>query len=223
MRTEDIVSRCDALIARGESLLSSVAISPKYGRTYWVDTSSIADAKAWLSSSQNLVRIAAPRDSHFHRAMESISADPQLLGGFPAHTADAALGTLRSLREELDAGLLRSVEYYYVAIAFDDFLEHAEQYHKSGRKIESAVLGSAVFEDAVRKTAEKHSIPQAGIKTDALIDALVKANALSPVKAKRWKAYAGVRNAALHAQWDDIEIRDVGDLIHGTKEIVEAL
>ncbi|AJG19095.1 hypothetical protein RR42_m1698 [Cupriavidus basilensis] len=51
----------------------------------------------------------------------------------------------------------------------------------------------------------------------------MKKGTITPVKAKRWKAHAAVRNEALHAQWDKIELRDVGDLIRGTREIIEDL
>jgi len=47
--------------------------------------------------------------------------------------------------------------------------------------------------------------------------------AVTSVKAKRWKSYAGVRNSVLHAQWNNFDISDVGDMIKGTREIIEAL
>src|SRR3989304_3037237 len=52
-------------------------------------------------------------------------------------------------------------------------------------------------------------------------DNLVKSGALPAIKAKRAKSYAAVRNKALHAQWDDFDIRDVGEVINGTRELVE--
>ncbi|MGE8366982.1 hypothetical protein [Cupriavidus sp.] len=150
-------------------------------------------------------------------------ASDTLQSGVPASTLDSVVGLLRSLIEEMDAGLLRRAEYYYTASTFDDFLDHAKDFHSRGRKSEAAVLASAVFEDAVRKTAEKHDIAQAGVSLEQIIDGLVKAGALTPVKAKRWKAHAGVRNSALHAQWDGIELPDIGELIRGTREIINDL
>jgi len=85
------------------------------------------------------------------------------------------------------------------------------------------VLASTVFEDSVRRFAGKMNIQQAGRKLDAVIDDLVKIGAVTSGKAKRWKSYAGVRNSALHAQWNNFDISDVGDMIKGTREIIEAL
>lgn len=120
-------------------------------------------------------------------------------------------------------GLLRKVEYIFVASTFDDFLTHAADFNRAGKKTESSVLCSAVFEDAVRKLAEKVSVPQASRSLDAVIDDLAKQGSMTPVKSRRWKIYAAVRNKALHAQWDDFDLRDVGEMLAGTREIIEAL
>ena len=121
------------------------------------------------------------------------------------------------------AGLMRKAEYVFVSTTFDDFLDHASEYHKAGKKLESSVLASAVFEDAVRKLAQKHGISESGRSVDTLIDELTKSGALTSVKAKRVKGFGGVRNKAFHAQWDEFDIRDVGELINGTRELVEML
>ncbi len=41
------------------------------------------------------------------------------------------------------------------------------------------------------------------------------------VKAKRIKGFARVRNHALHAEWNKFDIKDVGELISGTREIID--
>jgi phage terminase large subunit-like protein len=61
------------------------------------------------------------------------------------------------------------------------------------------------------------------VALDALIADLVKMGVLTAVKAKKIKGYSAIRNKALHAQWDDFDIRDVGDMIKGTREILEML
>lgn len=118
---------------------------------------------------------------------------------------------------------MRKAECIFVASTFDEFLDHAAEFHKSGKKIESSVLASTVFEDAVRRFATKQEMAQGGRSLDSLIDDLVKCGAVTLVKAKRWKSYAGVRNSSLHAQWDEFDIRDVGEMIKGTREIIESL
>ena len=117
--------------------------------------------------------------------------------------------------------MLKKAEYIFTATAFDDFLDHADQFHKAGKLMESSVLSSIVFEDTLRKISSKYSVSDDGDSMELIIDGLTKADAWSSITAKRIKVYAAVRNKALHAQWDDIEFRDVGDLIHGVRELLE--
>jgi len=102
-----------------------------------------------------------------------------------------------------------------------NYFRHASTYHKAGKKIESAVLASAVFEDTIRKISQKNDFSEKGKSLETIIDELTKMNIFTPVKAKRIKGYSAIRNKALHAQWDDFDIRDVGELIKGTRELIE--
>ena len=94
-------------------------------------------------------------------------------------------------------------------------------YHKGNRKTEASVLASAILEDSVKKIASRHGIKTGGVSLDPLIDELVKAGVFTLVKAKRVRGCAAVRNHALHAEWDEFDIRDVGELIKGTRELIE--
>lgn len=89
------------------------------------------------------------------------------------------------------------------------------------KKIESSVLASIVFEDTLRKISEKYNAANSNESIEVIIDNLTKENAWNSVKAKRLKAYAAVRNKALHANWDEFELRDVGELIKVVRELLE--
>ena len=43
----------------------------------------------------------------------------------------------------------------------------------------------------------------------------------TPVKGKRVKGFASVRNHSLHAEWDKFDIQDVGELIKGIRELID--
>lgn len=220
--TPDFQARCEELLSRGRGLLSSIGHSA-YGVNYWFDERSIPQAQAWIGSVANFFRLSATPDTYFMQEVNRIVEDPELKGGVPVHSIQKLAGLLESIAEEMKHGLLRKAEYIFVATTFDDFLDHASEFHRSGKVIESAVLCSAVFEDSVRKLAEKVAVQQAGVALDAVIDALAKQGATTPIKAKRWKSFAGIRNSALHAQWDGIDLRDIGQMIDGTREIIESL
>jgi len=131
------------------------------------------------------------------------------------------LGLLTSAKQEWDRGLLRQIEYIVTAEAFDDFLDHASLYHKGNKKVEASVLASAVLEDTIKRIAKKNGIDTSGRSLEQLIDELVRANVFTAVKAKRIKGHAGVRNRALHAEWDEFDIREVGYLIEGTRDLID--
>lgn len=218
----DLDARCQELIDRGRALTPRIRMYE--GRpNHWFQPEDVPPLQAWIASVANFFRLCATPDSYFLQECSRIVEEKSLSQGVPYHTAQKLLGLLESVAEEMKHGLMRKAEYVFVASTFDDFLEHAAEYHKSGKKIEAAVLASAVFEDAVRRLCGKMSIEQAGRALDNLIDDLTKTGAVTPVKAKRWKSYAGIRNSALHAQWDDFDIRDVGEMIKGTRDIIEDL
>ena len=218
----DIEARCQELIERGRVLVSQIRIYD--GRpNYWFRQEDVPSLQAWIASAANFFRLCATPDTYFLQEATRIVEDKHLAGGVPYHTVQKLVGLLQSIAEEMKHGLMRKAEYIFVASTFDDFLDHAAEFHKSGKKTESSVLASTVFEDAVRRLATKQKMEQGGQSLDSLIDDLVKCGAVTPVKAKRWKSYAGVRNSSLHAQWNDFDIRDVGEMIKGTREIIESL
>lgn len=218
----DLEARCLELIERGRALASYIRVYD--GRpNYWFRAEDVSSLQAWIASTANFFRLCATPDTYFLQEAARIVKDEQLVGGVPYHSVQKLIGLLLSISEEMKHGLMRKAEYIFVASTFDDFLDHAAEFHKAGKKTESSVLASTVFEDAIRRLAAKMTMEQAGRSLDSLIDDLVKCGAVTPVKAKRWKSYAGVRNSSLHAQWDNFDIRDVGEMIMGTREIIESL
>lgn len=87
--------------------------------------------------------------------------------------------------------------------------------------MESSVLASAVLEDSIKKIARKYSIDSKDKSLEPLIDELKKTWVFSDVKTKRIKFYSGIRNKALHAEWADFDIHDVGEMIKGLHELIE--
>ena len=181
----------------------------------------IPEFKSWLTSVSNLIHSLVPSESHLAQDCNRIMADDDMKRGVTSSAFVSMLGLLKGVKDEWDNGFLRKIEYIVAGATFDDFLDHAAKYHRGDKKVEAAVLGSAVLEDTVKKIAQKNGIQTEGKTLDPLINALVKANVLTSVKGKRIRAYAGVRNHALHAEWEKFEISDVGVLIDGTRELLE--
>ena len=59
------------------------------------------------------------------------------------------------------------------------------------------------------------------MRLELIIDNLVKEGIFTPVKVKRIKSYSAIRNQALHAQWEEFDLSDVGQLNKGIRDIIE--
>lgn len=124
---------------------------------------------------------------------------------------------LESLLVDVEAGMISTIADRVRAETFDDFWDHAEKYFNEGRK-ESGVIAGVVFEDTIRRMGKNKEIP--ATKLEDIINALVKAEVLTKVKAKRAKVAADVRTQATHAKWDEFELSDVKVTIDFTRELI---
>jgi len=232
---EEVTKRFDVLINHGSglirTLLPAVSVIHADGRQeldrnkyeYWVPQRRVPEFRAWLTSASNLIHFVVQPETHLAKECDNIMADEHLKQGVPSNVLVLMLGVLRGAKDEWEHGLLGRIEYIVAGATFDDFLDYAAEYHKGNKKIETSVLASAVLEDTVKKIAQKNGRATEGKTLDPLIDELVKANIFTPVKAKRVRSFAGVRNHALHAEWDKFDNSDVGAMIKGIRELIEEL
>lgn len=230
---EEVTKRFEVLIEKGRGLLGTlgpeVVQINTYGNTevdsesypYWVPKVRIPEFRSWLTSAVNLIHYVSPSGAPLAQECDRLMEDDHLKQGVPSDVLVLMLGLLRGAKDDWEHGFLGRIEYIVAGATFDDFLDHAAEYRRGNKKIEASVLASAVLEDTVKKIAQKNGLETSGKTLDPLIDELVKANIFTPVKGKRVKAYAGVRNNALHAEWDKFDISDVGQLIEGTRELIE--
>jgi hypothetical protein len=157
------------------------------------------DAQGWLTSADHVLQLVIREFMNpYRQKIQRIVIDSELnitqRAGFRPEHIDAVIGILRHLLQDIDAGLITTLADRVRAEVFDDFLDHAEEYHKQGRK-ESGVIAGVVFEDSLRRIADKFQISER--KADGIISALVKKDVFTDVKAKRARAAADVRTKAL--------------------------
>ncbi|HVK57127.1 MAG TPA: hypothetical protein VM532_19115 [Burkholderiales bacterium] len=211
---EQVLARIDELLNQGQSIVR------QYGDDdYWVKD--VAQAQAWIASAANAILQVAPPKSFYRAEMERLATHDQLKTGIPLTVLNKVFGVLQSVRAEANAGMLTKLEYQVFATAFDDFLDHASSFHKAGKVKEAAILVSSVLEDTVKRIAVKNGIDPRGLSLEPLIDQLANADVISAVKSKRIKSYAGVRNTALHAEWEKLDLKDVGHAIEGVRELLD--
>lgn len=173
----------------------------------------------WLASAQNIVHLVVTNPVNPYRATVDKVCSTDLGYDVPNSVGEVSV-ILRSLLQDIDSGLLASIEDQTRASVFDDFLDHAKEYAKDKRKKEAGVIAGVVFEDTLRGICRNTGIEEKDKKLDSLIDKLVKAGTLTQVKAKRARVAAHVRTKATHAQWDEFELEDVNTTINFTEELI---
>ena len=217
---EEFEKRLNELLHEGENLISSIP-RDEYSSSYWIPDHRIAEYQKWMGSTTNLINLIDQPNGTFVISCNKLLQEKENKTGIPSSIFQKMFGILGSVQEEWKRGFLRKIEHIIIAEAYDDFLDHAEIYHKGNKKIESAVLASSVLEDTIKKISHKHGITTKKKSLEPLIEELVKEGIITPVKAKRIKGFSGVRNHALHAEWNEFDIKDVGQLISGIRELIE--
>lgn len=211
---KEIIDRCNFLIKKAKQF-------PIRNSSYYFSEDLTQEVQKWISSSVNIISIVAPATSYFNKECEKIISDKDDKSSIPTHIVKKLSGLLEALCDEIESGFFKQLEYILTASTFDDFLDHAEHFHKGGKKMESAVLSSIVFEDTIRKIAKKNGLEESGNDLGTIINDLTNINIFTQVKAKRYTGYGAIRNKALHAQWEEFDLKDVGMLIKCGRELIE--
>ena len=178
--------------------------------------------RGWLTAVQSLMCLILGNSSHPYRSNIDLICSNRK-GYYILTQVGEITAILERLIFDLDNDLLFSIEDRVRATVFEEFLEEAKRYVKAKKLREASIFGAAVFEDTLRSLSRACGIEEEGVRSDKLISDLANKGVLSPVKAKRARASADVRNKAMHAQWDDIDIGDVNTLISLTEELISRL
>jgi hypothetical protein len=174
----------------------------------------VAQAEGWVTEALNVIEVAIPIENNAYRRrireieQRSVGADSQV--GYIAECLHAFL-------PDIDAGLIADFGNKVRAETFDDFLDHAETYHREHEKQAAGVLAGVVFEDTIRRICRDQNIPDKGEDLDKLISALAKRAVIGPQQSKQARVAAHVRNKATHAQWDEFNLDGVAETIRLTR------
>jgi hypothetical protein len=99
--------------------------------------------------------------------------------------------------DEIEGGLLTTIENHAIALTVDDFLDHGAEFPKRGKKDEAAVIAGIVFEDTIKRICRV--FPRT-VSHSTLIKEPVKQHVLITLKAKRARFAAGLRMSAAHVR-----------------------
>ena len=213
MSSDTIRYRLEALLEEGSRL--------RHGgdRDACTDSEHFQNCKGWVTGIRSFLRVLFPNgDSIYTQEIDELAK--QDWGWTVNQLVGEIYAILKHLSTDINSGLLSSIEDQTRIQIFDNFLDHARHYLDDNKKNEAGVIAGVVFEDTIRRIADKSSVPQAGVKLDQVISALSQSQSISGAMAKRARAAAHVRTKATHAQWDEFEVGDVAAAISTTDELV---
>jgi hypothetical protein len=212
---QNIQDRIVALVEEGEGL----SCGNEHGQI--LDDTHESECVGWMGAANHALAAVCPSPVNAYR--EAAERIVKRDFGFALNQGVGHLTSLlKQLLVDIEYGLLSSVANQVRAETFDDLLDEAAEYHKRKHLQGSGVLATAVFEDTLRRICRSNGIADKDVKTDPLITALDQGGFITSVVSKRCRAAAGVRNKALHAQWDEITLQDVETVIVLTRELLTA-
>lgn len=213
---EKILKRLDELHETGEQLKEYDPLLGGVDPYHW------DKCQAWIVAVRSVLHLLFGTSSHPYKSeIESVCDDD--LNQEIKYRVGHVTAILEHLISDLTNDMIFSIEDRTRAIVFEDFLDDAKSLVKSQAHRESSVLAAAVFEDAIRSISRKNGVLEEGVKTDQIITELTKKGVFSAVKAKRARSSSGVRNKAMHTEWEAFNLEDVKSLIHFTDELITLL
>jgi hypothetical protein len=209
-----IVERINALIKEGEAIEDLMVVDDVKMLRHQ------ATCLGFISQMVNVVELACPQFSAYRHDASAIRLRSQ-----PVFSGDAAeqgvlQGTelLRRVSADLNAGLLAPPELRGTIKAFDDFLDHAEDYLKHGRVEPAGVIAGVSFEDAVRQLGRIRGYDHP--KLDEVIAELGRREIFNTADAHLMRSGAAVRTAATHGRWGEFDKDNVRDTITIARRII---
>jgi hypothetical protein len=137
-------------------------------------------------------------------------------------------GMLRALRDDYEAGYLRSLVELVHADTFGDFLEMADHLRGGGYKDAAAVIAGSALEAHLRQLAAKHGVATTDadgrpLKADRLNADLVKVGAYEKGDQKAVTSWLDTRNNAAHGDYEKYAAEQVGLMTEGIRNFMQRI
>ena len=133
--------------------------------------------------------------------------------------AYTAKGILQSIKSEIEADLVGSIQLQAQGGIFGDFLSLSKNSLDENKDV-AAVLACAALEDALKRYAEQNGLAVSDADMSQVINALKSKGLLKDPQASIVQSYVKLRNKAFHAEWDKIEKESVNSAIGFTEQFI---
>ena len=132
---------------------------------------------------------------------------------------NATYGILKSIKSEVDSGLIGNLELQAQGGIFGDFIILAKEFLDENKDV-SAVLVSAALEDALKRFALQNALGVEDANMEQVINALKSKGLMKDPQASLAKTHKQLRKYAFHANWDKIDKTSVSSAIGFTENFI---
>ena len=129
------------------------------------------------------------------------------------------LGVLKSIKSEVEEGLVGNLELQAQGGIFGDFITLAKESLDESKDV-AAVLVSAALEDALKKFAFQNGLDVDDASMEQVINALKREGLLKGGQASLAKSHKQLRKYAFHANWEKIDKISVNSAIAFTQDFI---
>jgi HEPN domain-containing protein len=130
------------------------------------------------------------------------------------HALEQTEGLLIGTKKNLESGLIDDLKSKVLIDIKTDFLETANNLLNEGEKDPAAVLACIVLEDSLKRLSSKSNLKEAKNKELSVVAGLLyRAGIIEKSTNQSIQNFKNLRNAALHAQWEQVSAESVGLLL----------
>ena len=130
------------------------------------------------------------------------------------HALEQTEGLLLGTKANLESGILDDIRSKILVDIKSDFLETSRLLLDEGQKDPAAVLACIVLEDSLKRLAQKAELKDALDKEmNVTAGLLFNADIIEKSTNQSIQNFKNLRNAALHAQWDQVSGESVALLL----------
>lgn len=233
-----ILDRFDEMIGEGSAIYRDMKVVPGEWREPFVRTQEAYKTPdrnviewprfvQWRENSASLLDQVIPKSS-IHR--ESIVGFLRLSNR--RDHLEYGIAKLKALRNDFEHGFLDDLVHQIEGEIAGDYLGQAESLigegqHQQFDHVPAAVLTGAVLERGLRAICSAQEPPISAVGSDGrpltlgrLTDALKAAAVFNELLAKQLRAWADIRNAAAHGEFEKFSRSDVETMLAGVKSFL---
>lgn len=129
------------------------------------------------------------------------------------HTLDIVKGLLFGIKSNIEDDLYGSYETKVIRDVIIDMTSHALELARAGYKDSAVVIGSAVFENAIKRLAQKHNIESEGRDLREVNNELIEKGVIDRTTHSNIASFVEIGKRAAHCRWEEIMPEPVETLL----------